>query len=172
MSKSSRGIMCICAVTMFVASSAFSQNASPDTAYERDWSPLSVSILPAVEFPPQDCDVYGLRINVFAGKHHDVCGIDVGTIADIAAGDVLGLQTSGIFARTYNTLTGCQISPIALAGTLEGIQIGIFNRTEALWGIQIGVVNYAYQANGVQLGLINIIADSELPIFPIVNIGF
>ena len=156
----------------FIANSAFSQNVFHDATCEHDWSPLSVSILPAVEFPLQDWDVYGLRICVFAGRHHDVGGLDIGGLVNLATGDAIGLQLSGIFAKTDNTLTGCQISPISFAGTLEGIQIGVFNRTEGLFGLQIGVVNFAYQASGVQLGLVNIIADSELPVLPIVNIGF
>ena len=170
----SKSCICVAATmsAMLVASCAYSQNTFPDTAYERDWSPLSVSIMPAVEFPPQNWDVYGLRINVLVGKHHDVGGIDIGMIANLSICDAVGLQASGIFSRTDNVLTGCQVSPLSFAGTLEGIQIGIFNRAEGLFGLQIGVVNYAYQANGVQLGLINIIADSELPILPVVNIGF
>lgn len=158
--------------TIFVSSVGYAQIAQSEITYQREWSPISVAIVPAVEFPFEDWDVYGIRISTFAGKHHDVGGIDVGAIANIATGDAIGLQMCGIFARTRDTLTGCQISPISLAGTLEGIQIGLFNRTEGLWGLQIGIVNYAYQANGVQFGLINIIADSELPILPVVNIGF
>ena len=164
--------LAVAAAIILVSSVGYAQIAQSDITYQRDWSPVSVAIVPAVEFPFEDWDVSGVRIAVFAGKHHDVGGIDVGTIANIATGDATGLQTCGIFARTYDTLTGCQVSPISLAGTLEGIQIGVFNRAEGLWGLQVGVVNYAYQANGVQLGLINIIADSELPILPVVNIGF
>ena len=159
-------------MAMFAVDMVFAQATMSDGPCHHDWSPLSVAMVPAVEFPLEGWDVYGVRVNVFAGKHHDIGGIDIGSIANLATGDVIGLQASCIFARTLNTLTGCQIAPISLVGTLEGIQIGVFNRTEGLWGLQIGVVNYAYQANGVQIGLLNVIADSELPILPIVNIGF
>ena len=166
-----KGIV-IAVVAACVSGMSFAQDANVGDAWQGDWSPLSISIVPAVEWPPADWDVYGLRLSIFVGKHHDVGGIDVGAIASLADGDVIGLQTSGIFSRANNGLSGCQISPLSFAGTLEGIQIGVFNRVEGVFGLQVGVVNYAYQANGVQLGLINIIADSELPILPVVNIGF
>jgi len=157
---------------MSIASFAFPRNAFSDTAYGRDWSPLAVSMLPTVELPSQNWDVYGFRIDIFAGRHHDVSGIDVGSLANFATGDFVGMQLSGVVSKTDNTLTGCQISPISLAGTLEGVQVGVFNKAEGLWGLQVGVVNYAYQANGVQIGIVNIIENSELPILPVVNIGF
>jgi len=152
-------------------------------------TPLAVSIFPGFQLPGDDWDVAGLRLNIFAGRHNNVYAVDIGGIANLAKGEVCGieaaliynqighsnglLQIAGIANYCKDGLVGVQIAPINLTGTINGgWQIGIFNRTEALTGLQLGLVNYAYQAKGVQIGLLNIMSDSMVPVAPIVNLGF
>ena len=152
-------------------------------------TPFALSIFPGCQLPGDAWDVCGLRLNVFAGRHNNVYAVDIGGIANLAKGEVCGieaaliynqighsnglLQIAGIANYCKDGLVGVQIAPINLTGTINGgWQIGLFNRTEALTGLQLGLVNYAYQAQGVQIGLLNIISDSTIPVMPIVNLGF
>lgn len=170
----------------------------------QEWSPFAVSVVPPAEWPSENWSVYGVRLNLFAGRHDDVAFLDIGGIANLATGEMAGISTaglynqvaespgalqtagivslchnsfsgiqvSGVFAKVADLMTGLQVSPIALSGTLQGLQIGVFNRVERMVGLQVGVVNYAYQADGLQIGLLNAIADSQMPVMPLANIGF
>ena len=172
---------------------AFSDAATPELRPAESCScpstPFAISFAPGFEAPGEDWDVFGIRLNIFAGRHHDVAFLDLGTVANLASGEACGLQVAGIynqvdssegifqaaFVANYcrNSLSGVQVSAVNVAGTVcGGVQAGVFNRAEALTGLQIGVVNYTHQAEGIQIGLLNIIADSPCAVMPIVNIGF
>ncbi len=70
--------------------------------------------------------------------------------------EVIGLEVGGV--NWHNEMTG--------------LQIGLVNVTGHLRGVQVGVVNTTRHAHGVQIGVVNVIADSDLPFFPIVNASF
>ena len=135
------------------------------------WSPIALSFAPAVEVPSEGWDVFGLRLNLLVGSHHDVVGLDVGGVASLQ-NSFGGIQCAGIYSKTDDLFVGFGVSVLNFTGTLQGMQVGLFNTAEELNGLQIGIVNHAYQAQGVQIGLVNLIDDSTLPIMPFVNMGF
>ena len=40
------------------------------------------------------------------------------------------------------------------------------------YGFQVGLINRAETFYGLQVGLINVIRDAEVPVLPVLNIGF
>ncbi len=145
-------------------------------------SPISVSIMPPVQFPPQDYSVTGLRGSIIYGKHRDLYGIDLGLIGNITEQDFVGIGVSGIFNYTKGTTTalglqfagitnvntnktrvvGLQIAGITNINSAEssvsGIQLSLANLSShtTIYGIQGGIYNKAKSVYGLQLGLINI----------------
>ena len=136
-----------------------------------DWSPIALSFVPTVEMPSEGWDVFGLRLNLLAGSHHDVVGLDVGGVASLQ-NSFGGIQCAGIYSKTEDLFVGFGVSILNFTGTLQGMQVGLFNSAEELNGLQIGIVNHAYQTQGVQIGLVNLIDNSTLPFMPFVNMGF
>lgn len=161
------------------------ESNTPGTAQ----TPFALAFFPGFQFPGDDWDVSGIRIDVVVGRHNNVCAVDIGGVFNLANGEACGIETSGIYNQIGSSsgilqiagianyckdgLVGVQIAPINLTGTVKGgCQIGLFNSTEAFAGLQLGLVNYTYQAQGVQIGLLNIISDSTVPVLPIVNLEF
>lgn len=122
-----------------------------------DFSPIAISLLPDASAPGRYCDIGFLRLNLLAGAHHDVTGIDIGLVGNIADGTMNGLEIGGVFNR---------------AEYLSGLQIGVVNYAARAEGLQIGVVNISQHMTGLQIGLGNCIRDSKLPFFPVVNCMF
>ena len=136
-------------------------------------TPFALSLLPSLEVPGQKWSVYGLRINLLAGRHRDVAGFDVGVLGNITVEDFDGVQAAGLWNSIGNSdgavqiagiinrcdrdFTGLQITGFAsiVEGTCEGAQIGLFNRTSDLSGLQLGLYNNIDRGSGVQIGLIN-----------------
>jgi hypothetical protein len=145
-------------------------------------SPLSVSVLAPVQFPPGDFSVTGARVSAFWGHHRDVYGLDFGVIGNITDQDFVGLAISGIFNITHGTTTilGLQAAgvtnvntnktnifgaQIALAinsnqasSSVTGLQAAILGNLAAhtdIYGAQVGLYNRAQSVYGFQIGLIN-----------------
>lgn len=194
------------------------QTASPSSQFVRDTVipgepeippsagivPFALSIVPPIQFPPSDWDVYGVRLNVFLGHHRDVAFFDAGVLGNIADGDLCGVQVGGLFNNVGSAsgaiqvaglvnyvrhdfcgfqtaviadvvdgdMQGMQFGAVNFTQDGTGFQIGIFNRAERFTGMQIGFANYTYQMQGVQIGAFNIIADSNIPFMPLVNVAF
>ncbi|MBR0055695.1 MAG: hypothetical protein IJP66_00040 [Kiritimatiellae bacterium] len=147
--------------------------APPSLPPSHGVSPLAIGIFPAVEAPAQDCDVTFLRINILAGRHRDVYGLDVGVIGNEVAGEFVGvqvagfynsigksdvaLQFAGILNRCGGDFAGLQAAVAAnfTDGTMTGFQFGLVNRAARLDGLQIGLFNIAETGSGVQIGLWN-----------------
>lgn len=129
----------------------------PPQAMSCDFSPIAISLLPDASLPGRRADIGFLRINLIAGAHHDVTGIDIGLVGNIAEGAMSGLEIGGIFNR---------------AEYLSGLQIGLVNYAAEADGVQIGLVNMTHQMAGLQIGLANCIRDSKVPFFPVVNFQF
>ena len=182
-------VAALCAASFATAAGADDIETGGRDVYASATTPLAVSLAPGFGVPDEDWNICGIRLNIFAGKHHDISFLDVGTIANLAAGEANGLQLAGVYNqadscggalqiagvanRCDNGFVGIQSALVNAAGTVAGgLQIGVFNRTESLTGLQIGVVNYTHEAVGLQIGLLNVIADSPCAIMPIVNIGF
>lgn len=146
-------------------------------------SPVSVSIVPPVQFPPSDFSVTGARASVLWGHHRDVYGFDFGLIGNITDQDFTGLAVSGVFNNTRGTtlIPGLQLAGLAnvnnnkttvvgvqatlgvnyneAASSVSGIQLGLIANIAAftdVYGMQIGLYNRAKEVYGFQIGLVNI----------------
>ena len=145
-------------------------------------SPLGVSILPPLQFPPSDFGVTGVRASVLWGKHRDLYGLDFGLIGNITEQDFVGIGVSGLFNITKgNTyIIGLQFAGITnynvqktkvvgfqLAGGMNfniaessvvGVQLaplGNIASHTTIYGLQVGLYNSAREVYGLQIGLIN-----------------
>lgn len=149
------------------------------------FSPFAISFVPGVALPGENWDVLLFRINIFAGRHNNVYGLDVGTIFNEAKNNLVGIQCAGfcnkvgfsegafqiagIYNRSNGDYVGLQLASALnfTEGTLNGIQVGLVNKTEKIEGLQIGFCNYTHIGEGVQLGVLNFAED-----FKGIQIGF
>ncbi len=145
-------------------------------------SPLSVSIVPPLQFPSSEFTVTGARLSLLWGKHKDIYGLDIGAIGNITEGNFVGIGVSGIFNLTNGktTILGLQAAGLANVNTKEskifGLQIALgLNQNDAastmvglqiaalanlsgfsnIYGAQIGIYNHALEVYGMQIGLVN-----------------
>jgi hypothetical protein len=145
-------------------------------------SPLGVSIIPPVEFPPADFSVTGVRLSAIYGRHRDVYGIDLALIGNITEQTFTGIGVSGIFNMTHGTTTilGLQLAGLTNINTKEisvyGVQATLgLNQNDAaskvvgvelaglanlsaftkIYGAQIGIYNRALEVYGLQIGVVN-----------------
>lgn len=144
-------------------------------------SPVGVSILPPVQFPPKDFTITGARVSLLWGSHRDVYGVDLGVLGNYTAQDFTGIALSGLMNKTEGTTNaiGLQAAGISnwnnnktsvyglqIAGVLNknkatssvaGLQIALVNLSEqtAIYGAQLGVYNKARVVYGFQIGLVN-----------------
>lgn len=134
-------------------------------------SPLSLNIVPPVQFPPSDYDITGLRTSVIYGKHRDVYGLDLGVIGNVTTGKFVGISVSGLFNYKKGTsfVTGLELAGLANVNTqkttIVGLQAaGLFNYNSAassVSGVQLSLANLSSHTNiyGVQLGIYNRASD-------------
>lgn len=147
---------------------------------EAAMSPLSVSIFPPIEFPPQDFAVVGLRVNLLWGKHRSVDGFDFGGLGNITTQHMNGIQVAAGVNYNSGTTTAIGLQAAGLANinvnkasvigvqaalynsnraesTVGGIQVGAINNSPytKMVGVQAGIYNKARTVYGFQIGLIN-----------------
>lgn len=143
-------------------------------------SPLGISIVPPLQFPPSDFSVTGLRASALWGKHRNVYGIDAGLLGNITELEFVGIGVSGAFNVTYGTtkaliqaagafnfnkqktrIVGIQaalgMNKNVAESTVVGIQLAAFNDSmhTYVYGFQLGIFNKAQEVYGFQIGLIN-----------------
>ena len=145
-------------------------------------TPLSIGVLPPIQFPPTDFTVAGVRVSALYGMHRDVYGIDIGLLGNITEQSFVGAAVSGIFNETkgMTTVIGTQLAGIANVNIQKahviGVQLaGIINSNSAesavvgiqaalianlseytnIYGVQLGLYNRAKDVYGFQLGLVN-----------------
>ncbi len=143
-------------------------------------TPLSLGILPPVQFPPEDFTVAGARISVLWSKHRSVYGIDVGVIGNITTQNFTGIGIAGGFNATngQTAIIGLQAAGIANINTnklkvyglqiaamnsntgeasVVGVQAGLINSSKftKIYGLQVGAYNRAQVVTGFQIGLVN-----------------
>jgi len=116
-----------------------------DEDVERGWSPLALSLVPACEFPNREKDVYGIRLNLVGGSHHDIAGLDVGGIFNYASNCLHGVQAAGLVSYSR------EINGLQFAGLLDGACLATGMQGAAL-------INFAGEAKGVQVAVVNIAA--------------
>jgi hypothetical protein len=134
---------------------------------EAAFSPVSISIMPPVQFPPSDFNITGARVSALYGSQRDIYGLDLGLIGNITNGNFVGLAVSGIFNYTKGdtSVLGLQFAGLANINTnktrVVGLQLAaLFNHNKAvanIIGLQAALVNEAPHSNiyGVQMGLYN-----------------
>ena len=136
---------------------------------------------------PSTPDLVGIRFTIpFSSRQECVTGIDLGLWGECK--DFEGLQLNilrsnvkdtfgGFQFSLYNTvnrgdLFGIQLGLWNEAYSFRGLQCGLVNVTGDAQGFQVGLINRAETLYGFQVGLINVIRDAEIPVFPVLNIGF
>lgn len=136
---------------------------------------------------PATPDLVGLRLTIpFSTRQECVTGIDLGIWG--VCKDFEGIQLNLLRSNVKDTFGGFQFSLYNSVnrGDLFGIQLGLWNEAYSFRGVQAGIINVTGDAQGVQIGLINraetlygfqfglinVIRDAEIPVFPILNIGF
>lgn len=145
-------------------------------------SPLSVALLPPLQFPPDDFSITGARLSILWGDHRDIYGFDLGLLGNITEQRFVGLGVSGLLnlthgqttvigfqaagAANYNTeKTGVYGAQMTLglnynqaASTVAGVQlapIANFSPFTEIYGLQVGLFNKAQDVYGLQIGLVN-----------------
>ena len=146
-------------------------------------SPVSVAIIPPVQFPPSDFSVTGVRASVLWGQHRDLYGLDFGLLGNITEQSFTGIAVSGIFNNTrgVTNILGLQFAGITnintnkvsvyglqaalganyngAAADVVGVQLALFANIAPftdIYGVQIGLYNRAKEVYGFQIGLVNI----------------
>ena len=146
-------------------------------------SPVAVSLIPPVQFPPDDFSVTGARFSVLWGRHRDVYGLDLAAIGNITDQDFVGAAVSGIFnlTRGQTTILGLQLAGIAnvniqktnvygvqlalglnsnvATSSVTGLQMALLGNLAAnttIYGAQVGLYNRAQEVYGIQIGLVNV----------------
>ncbi len=145
-------------------------------------TPVSVSIVPPLQFPPEDFSVTGVRGSLLWGRHRDLYGIDLGILGNITEQTFVGVGISGIFNYTKGstTILGLQLAGLGnyntnktnvfglqaalgmnyntAASTITGVQLSLVNMSEftTIYGLQVGVYNTALEVYGIQIGLVNV----------------
>jgi len=144
-------------------------------------SPLGISIVDPIQFPPSDFDIMGIRASVIYGKNRDVSGIDIGLIGNITTGKFNGAAVAGLFNSTKGqaNILGVQLAGLGNINSekvsVYGIQAALlsnYNSAESsvvglqfslanispnttINGFQVGIYNKARHVRGLQVGLIN-----------------
>lgn len=119
------------------------------------WSPLALSFVSSCEFPDEDKDVYGFRLNLLGGRHHDIGGVDVGGVYNSVSNNMYGVQVGGLCNFVANGTIGGQASGFGNIGGwgLDGLQLGgLFNVAGDVTGAQAaGLLNLCLRMSGCQV---------------------
>lgn len=142
-------------------------------------TPVELSLICPPLSIPWCKDVSGLRLDLLSGINEKVYGLDIGTLANIAESDALGLEICGFYNRVHRGVglvqfaglmnrcdddyRGMQAAAIYndVGGMMSGVALAAMNVTKELHGLQIGVFNTTDRLVGMQLGLVNFAEDSE-----------
>ena len=116
-------------------------------------------------------DVWGIRLGLLSAVNHDVCGLDLCTLAGRTLGDEYGLQL-GLLNLVDGEVGGIQIGLANVAGNsglglqlaglfsaaagdapYRGAQVsGLMNRAHDFRGLQVAYADVADRVSGLQLG--------------------
>jgi hypothetical protein len=145
-------------------------------------TPLSVAIVPPVQFPSNEYSVTGVRASLIYGHHRDLYGLDLGLAGNITDQTFTGIGISGLFNATNGTTTilGLQLAGITNINTnktsvyglqaalgmnynpasskVVGVQLAAVNQSAFtdIYGLQVGIYNRAKVVYGFQIGVVNI----------------
>jgi hypothetical protein len=145
-------------------------------------APVSVSIIPPVQFPADDWNITGLRTSIIYGDHRNVYGFDFGLLGNVTQQDFVGIGISGVANVTHGSThaIGLQLAGLVNVNTnktnvyglqvtagvnvntaqsaIYGVQLGLignFSSYTDIYGFQIGLINRANNVYGFQIGLVN-----------------
>lgn len=144
-------------------------------------SPVSLGIIPPVQFPPADFTIVGARASVIYGRQRDIYGLDLGLIGNITELSFVGVGVSGLFNYTkgQTTIIGLQLAGATNINTqktnvfglqaalgcnymtaessVTGVQLALANLSDhtAIYGAQVGIYNVADSVYGFQIGIVN-----------------
>ena len=134
---------------------------------------FAISLLPSLETPSEDWSVHGARLNILAGRHRDVAGLDIGILGNITTEDFDGVQLAagwnsigrsagavqfaGVFNQCEGEFTGLQCASIFnnVGEYCGGVQMACLNKASEFEGLQIGLFNSIDRGIGVQIGVVN-----------------
>ena len=167
-----RGSVAFCCALAAIVSSATS-SAMADTWLGETWEYAGVGAYPVWEWPDETYDVKWIRLDLLAGRHGNVYGVDLGTIMNMCDKSCVGVQFAGVcnvvgeaalsaqFAGacnyTHRYSKGIQLAAVNWADEdFSGLQMGMFNCAGAFRGLHVGVLNSAESGGGVQLGVVNV----------------
>jgi hypothetical protein len=92
----------------------------------RRWTPLAVALVTPAQLPPESWDVYGLKLDLLAGKCHDMKGLAVGWFS--FADDVAGMQITFGATLSESNAYGLQVGAVSIAEReMIGLQAGGVN---------------------------------------------
>lgn len=143
------------------------------------FSPLGLSIIDPVQFPPDDFTVTGARLNLIWGQVQSVYGFDVG-LGNVTTQSMNGIQVGALnLNRGTITAIGLQAGAIGNFNTnkaniygvqaalgmnsnkaesvLVGLGVAAVNNTPftKVVGAQVGLYNKAGNVYGFQIGIVN-----------------
>ena len=161
---------------VLLATVTAAQQARAQASGASGWTPCALGLFYPVQVPDENYDVIGLRLNLIAGKHATVSGLDLGLVnlSSVAEnsiqvgalwnevdGDLRGLQFSGLFNVVDGAALGLQAAGILNQSgkgsddVMGGGQIGLINIAGDATGLQIGGLNVSQNIVGLQIGVIN-----------------
>ena len=156
--------------------------AKPEVQQSTIWP----SVIAICEWPASP-DVVGLRLTIpYSTRQETVTGFDLGFWGRCK--DFEGVQVNVLRNDVKDTLGGIQVGCYNTANradlfviqaglinetqSFRGFQVGVVNMTGDGEGLQVGLINRAETFHGFQVGVINVIRDAEVPVMPLLNIGF
>ncbi|MBE6396259.1 MAG: hypothetical protein E7046_04575 [Lentisphaerae bacterium] len=176
-------------IVMFLAAISVVSVLSADDAESESTFYTSMGILPVryLELPGPDVNVKMLRLNLLAGCHKSMYGLDVGSVGNWTTGGSGGILLAGGYNVCQKKCCGLQLScvnftedahygmqmgVVDMTWGIRGLQLGLVNVTSEGAGMQIGLYNVAEDFSGLQLGLINMNIASPMMMMPIMNVWF
>lgn len=145
-------------------------------------SPVSIAILPPIQFPPSDFDITGLRASLLWGHHRNVYGLDFGLLGNMTDQDFVGVGISGLVnyttgvtraiglqaagvtnvnlgqTRVYGIQLALAVNYNAAASSVSGLQAALLANIAPftdIYGFQVGIYNRAKDVYGFQIGVVN-----------------
>src|SRR3954471_4566193 len=115
-------------------------------------SPVSLSLLPPLQFPPSDFTIIGFRASLLWGRQRDIYGLDLGLLGNITDQTFTGIGIAGGANITHGTTTiiGLQLAGIANVNTNKTTVYGL----QAALGVNANTA--ASSVGGLQLALVNL----------------
>ncbi|MCU0856879.1 MAG: hypothetical protein MUC65_00555 [Pontiellaceae bacterium] len=133
-------------------------------------TPLMLGLVTPAQFPSDQYDVKGVRLNLPYGRCQCMYGLDLGLINHALDREV-GLEL-GLVNLVEGKFIGLQTGVVNVAGKASALQVGLYNGADDMSGVQVGLINHTRLMRGMQFGLVNVIESNDLSFLPIVNFFF